>query len=358
MAPSHGFDQPPPPIPLGAAPPPPAAPPPAFEALPPVSAPPTRHLSTASALAFGGTLDEIRRPGSVTGVAVWDFFQSLFFLFGVVVIALEPAENDLVRTLRLGMLVAYLVLVGAHVAVGIGLLRMRNWARIGQIVLSSIGLIGFPCGTILSIFILVYMLKPGIRILFSGKQGELTPEEAAQVGEALRSKAALWALGAVVGLLVLVFFIGMVAAVAIPSLLRARVAANETTAIGHLRALIDAETSFASMSGGAYGAPPCLQAPASCVTGLAPGPSLLPDSVVFDTAASGYVLSFHPGPPPFGQEEGGGLHRSYAVTALPASAQGGVRHYCADDRGVVYVVPQGAGAPAGGRCPDSGDPLR
>jgi hypothetical protein len=350
VAPSQGFDQTPPRSPPPARPI--AAPP------PPDVAPPTRHLSTASALAFGGTLDEIRRPGSVTGIAVWDFAQSLFFLLGAAVISLEPAEDDLVRTLRLAFLAVYLVLAAAHVVVGIGVLKMRSWARIAQIVLASIGLIGFPCGTILSIFILVYMLKPGVRILFSGRQGELTPEEAAQVGEALRSKAALWALGAVVGLLVLVFFIGIVAAIAIPSLLRARISANEAAALGRLRALIDAETTFASMSGGAYGAPSCLQAPASCVPGLEAGPSLLPERVVFDAPAAGYVLAFHPGPPPFGEGEAVGLHRTYAITALPATAQGGVRRFCADDSGVVFVLPQGAPAPSGGRCPDSGRPLR
>ncbi|MCF7785717.1 MAG: hypothetical protein K9N47_06320 [Prosthecobacter sp.] len=53
--------------------------------------------------------------------------------------------------------------------VAYGLRRLQNWARIPTIILSSIGLLGFPIGTLINIYILVKV---------SGQQGKfiMTPE--------------------------------------------------------------------------------------------------------------------------------------------------------------------------------------
>ena len=58
-----------------------------------------------------------------------------------------------------------------------GLLQMKSWARILQIVLACLGVLS--CGIIISVLMLMYLFKPGVKVLFSGKTvDELTPQEA------------------------------------------------------------------------------------------------------------------------------------------------------------------------------------
>jgi type IV pilus assembly protein PilA len=51
-------------------------------------------------------------------------------------------------------------------------------------------------------------------------------------------------------LLIVVAIIGILAAVAIPSLMRSRISGNEASAIGSMRALVSAQFEFATLSGG------------------------------------------------------------------------------------------------------------
>lgn len=359
-APTPGFDQAPP---RPAVPRDPAGEPAAAVALPPPafgSAPPPPRIGSAAALAFGGTLAEIRRPGAVTALAVWNFLQgAVLLLGGLVVVFTQFAGPDLAGSVWVGALCfLYLALGGAHIAAGVGLLGMRSWSRILQIVLASIGLIGFPCGTLISIFILVYMMKPGVRILFSGKTGELTPEETSAVASALQSSGAMWAIVALVGVLVAVAMIGIIAAIAIPSFLRARISANEARAIGNLRTLISAEALIASSHDGLYTTADCLRRTERCIPDWPSGTRLIPEDIVFDVPARGYILRFHPGPQAAGEFPAGTAPflESYAISAVPASPGGGVRRFCAEAGGVVYVMPEGAG-PTDGRCPESSLPL-
>src|SRR5438046_3283094 len=53
-------------------------------------------------------------------------------------------------------------------------------------------------------------------------------------------------------LLIVVAIIGIIAAIAIPSLLRARVASNEAAAIGDLRTVVSAEAAYSSANSGFY----------------------------------------------------------------------------------------------------------
>src|SRR4051794_24740717 len=63
-------------------------------------------------------------------------------------------------------------------------------------------------------------------------------------------------------LLIVVAIIGIIAAIAIPSLLRARVAANESATIGDTRTMISAEAAYQSANGGFYeGTPSCMTQP-------------------------------------------------------------------------------------------------
>ena len=54
-------------------------------------------------------------------------------------------------------------------------------------------------------------------------------------------------------LLIVVAIIGIIAAIAIPSLLRARVSANESATIGDIRTVISAEAAYHSANAGSTG---------------------------------------------------------------------------------------------------------
>src|SRR5690349_21665289 len=53
-------------------------------------------------------------------------------------------------------------------------------------------------------------------------------------------------------LLIVVAIIGIIAAIAVPGLLRARMSGNESSAIGSMRAINSAQASYSSSNGGGY----------------------------------------------------------------------------------------------------------
>lgn len=141
------------------------------------------------------------------------------------------------------------------------------------------------------------------------------------------------------GLLLLIPFIGLVAAIAIPSLLRARISANEAGTLGDVRTVISAEAAYQSANGGYYGTLECLSGPAACIPGhtgpvFLVGPPLTGD-------ARGYRRTFHPGPAAEpGEGEVGKVSPSslqgFAFTAVPLEpGKTGTRSFCGDATGVV-----------------------
>jgi prepilin-type N-terminal cleavage/methylation domain-containing protein len=93
-------------------------------------------------------------------------------------------------------------------------------------------------------------------------------------------------------LLIVVAIIGIIAAIAVPGLLRARMAGNEASAIGSLRAVNSAQASYSTN---------CAQGFAATMTELATPPStggqpfISPDLAANPTTKSGYTLSYVPG---------------------------------------------------------------
>jgi type IV pilus assembly protein PilA len=67
-------------------------------------------------------------------------------------------------------------------------------------------------------------------------------------------------------LLIVVAIILIIAAIAIPSLLRARIAANESAVVGDTRTLISAEATFSSAATGFPAELTCLASPLSCAS--------------------------------------------------------------------------------------------
>jgi hypothetical protein len=151
---------------------------------------------------------------------------------------------------------------------------------------------------------------------------------------------------------VIVIPLGLIAAIAIPSLLRARISANEAATIGDIRTVISAEAAYQSASGGSYGSPPCLAAPTTCLPAYS-GPSFLDPDLASATVKNGYRRTFHAGPPsaagPTGSLE------TFAYTAVPVEpGKTGSRGFCGDASGRICVTPHGsAPALAGGLCDPS-----
>jgi type II secretory pathway pseudopilin PulG len=155
------------------------------------------------------------------------------------------------------------------------------------------------------------------------------------------------AAGAGGGLLVMVAVIGIIAAIAIPSLLRARVAANEGAAIGHAREVVAAQEAFKSASG-SYGTMECLVAPASCI------PNYPPNGPVFLSGQSAQAQAY-------GYERAlvhADAESFVYVTGPLVPGQTGIRTFCADSRGAVCAAPSAAEASAGAICSPACQVLR
>src|SRR5579862_673340 len=110
-------------------------------------------------------------------------------------------------------------------------------------------------------------------------------------------------------LLIVVAIILVIAAIAIPSLMRSRMAANEASAIGSLRTINTAAVSYSSTY--SIGYPSSLNdlAPSALPSSTA---SDLIDSVLVSGVKSGYAFSYTPG-----AAGTSGLVTTYTITADP-----------------------------------------
>jgi type IV pilus assembly protein PilA len=170
------------------------------------------------------------------------------------------------------------------------------------------------------------------------------------------------AVGALVaGGVCLLFCIPIVAAIMIPSLLRARVSANEARAIGDVRTMISAEAGYAAANGGLYDKPECLAGPRECIPNYpATGATFLDRDLLANDIRSGYTRRFYPGPPASQADMRGGAVspsslKTFAYVALPSdSGRSGVRTFCGDDTGRVCATYDSRPLQVeGGRCPTS-----
>ena len=148
---------------------------------------------------------------------------------------------------------------------------------------------------------------------------------------------------------------GIVAAIAIPSLMRARVSANEAATIGDIRTVISAEAAYQSYSGGYYGPPECLAAPATCLPAYS-GPNFLEPEFASATVKSGYRRTFHPGSAVASGSDGTAAPRgsleSFAYVAVPREpGKTGIRGFCGDAKGRICFTTDGSPpAVTGGLC--------
>lgn len=133
-------------------------------------------------------------------------------------------------------------------------------------------------------------------------------------------------------LLIVVAIILIIAAIAIPNLLRAKIATNESSAVASLRTVTTAETTYASSWGSGYaavidnlgGPPPCAVATAAA--------ACIVDSnlTVAPYMKSGYIFGA------LGNTPVGIVNNGFEVNATPTAVDvTGKRAFCSDQTGLI-----------------------
>ena len=136
-------------------------------------------------------------------------------------------------------------------------------------------------------------------------------------------------------LLIVVAIIGIIAAIAIPSLIRARVSANESATVGDLRTILSAEAAYNASNNSFYGVLSCLAAPsnAGCIGTSYPAaaPTFLDSTMATDTLIkSGYQRTMN-----YSAATGGSV-ANFCYLAQPISPnRSGVRSFGGDNAGAV-----------------------
>lgn len=137
-------------------------------------------------------------------------------------------------------------------------------------------------------------------------------------------------------LLIVVAIIGIIAAIAIPSLLRARVSANESAATGDIRTVISAEAAYHGANEGEYGRMSCLSQPSdpACIPGYSVTAPTFLDPVLstLPMTKSGYFRDANY----FGSGAQANDVATYCYASSPTSInRTGTRSFGGDTSGVV-----------------------
>ena len=146
--------------------------------------------------------------------------------------------------------------------------------------------------------------------------------------------------GLILGYLGIAFIpiILIIAAIAIPSLLRARIVANESSAVGSVRTLNTAEISYSAT-----------HADVGFTCSLSDLSNLI-DSKLASGQKSGYVFELSGCTP----GEGGAMVK-YQVVAYPITQNtSGTRAFCSDESAVIKADPSGSSR----NCLENGSPMR
>ncbi len=135
-------------------------------------------------------------------------------------------------------------------------------------------------------------------------------------------------------LLIVVAIILIIAAIAIPNLLRSRIAANQASAVGSLRTINTAQITYASTYNSGYSAALSYLGPPAAGANPTADTSGLLDSVLAGTAndsvKSGYAFNYSPAAAVQGRID------TYTVTASPSTpGTTGSNFYFTDMSGVI-----------------------
>jgi type IV pilus assembly protein PilA len=132
-------------------------------------------------------------------------------------------------------------------------------------------------------------------------------------------------------LLIVVAIILIIAAIAIPNLLRARIAANEASAVGSVRTITTAQVTYSSTWGQGYAVGLAnLGGAAGCAPTAAT--ACLIDPVLSLGTKSGYVVATAGGT---GAGTTASPNQTFETNATAVSASTGTRAFCSDQSGVI-----------------------
>ncbi|HLJ41746.1 MAG TPA: prepilin-type N-terminal cleavage/methylation domain-containing protein [Candidatus Acidoferrales bacterium] len=147
-------------------------------------------------------------------------------------------------------------------------------------------------------------------------------------------------------LLVVVAVILIIAAIAIPNFMRARMAANEAAAASSVRAITTAEVSYSTTYGVGYAPLTNLGGAAPCTPSAAT--ACLIDQLLAAGTKSGYNIST-PVPAAVGTLVAPNI--SFVVVAVPvAVGVSGQRSFCTDESGVIHFDPAGGAVATEAAC--------
>jgi type IV pilus assembly protein PilA len=131
-------------------------------------------------------------------------------------------------------------------------------------------------------------------------------------------------------LLIVVAIILIIAAIAIPNLIRSKMAANEASAVGSLRTMNTAITGYSSTYDIGYPAALSYLGPSTAPTSTA---SDFIDEVLASGVKSGYMFTYSPG-----SASTSGVISNYSITASPQiPGSSGQRYFYTDESLVIRV---------------------
>jgi type IV pilus assembly protein PilA len=132
-------------------------------------------------------------------------------------------------------------------------------------------------------------------------------------------------------LLIVVAIILIIAAIAIPNLLRSRIAANQASAVGSLRTLNTSEVTYSSTYNVGFTATMTnLQAPTTAGANPTSTAAGLIDSVLASGSKSGYSFTYSAG-----TADSTGRINGYAFNGSPITSSTGTNYYYTDQSGVI-----------------------
>lgn len=135
-------------------------------------------------------------------------------------------------------------------------------------------------------------------------------------------------------LLIVVAVILIIAAIAIPSFMRSRIAANQSSAVESLRTMNTAEATYSVTYGTGYSPNLTVLGPPTVGAGPTSTAAGLLDSVLAQGLKSGYSFVYSSAAP-----DTSGRITSYSFNANPESSFMGTMYYLTDQSGVIRVNP-------------------
>lgn len=145
----------------------------------------------------------IKHEASIRSVGILDYIGGvLFCLLGAGVMLSDAVTRAMQTTqIMVAIGVVYFVIGVLSIIVGFGIRRLRPWAHVTSIILSAIGLLELPVGTVIHAYILYLLVSRKGRIIFTPRYAEIV---AATPQVKYRSFLWLWVvLGALAALILL-----------------------------------------------------------------------------------------------------------------------------------------------------------